>query len=125
MLDGILISLGAFYGVGATLTAVFLVFVFGPKFLRGLAMPRSKSAMDWLLLPLDALAKLFAGGIGVVIASAFWPLAIAFLFHDRAFKEKERAKVLEREYGDLLDQIHRDKEGSLVLPNDGLNADPE
>ena len=46
-------------------------------------------------------------------------------FHDRASQEETRAKILEEEYEDLLEEIHRDKDGSSVLPQDGLKADSE
>jgi hypothetical protein len=78
------------YAGGATMTALYLVYPYGPKLLRRLLSGRQRTRVDWVLLPLEVLVALLTGILAAGAAGALWPATVAYLLHERASQEKER-----------------------------------
>ena len=57
------------YAAGSSLTAVFLLWVYGPKLFRRFLWNLPKILPGWLMLPISTAASLFLGIVGLGFAT--------------------------------------------------------
>ena len=99
------------YGVVASLTAAFLLFVFGPKLARAVLreVPHLGLA-DWLMMPLVGLFVLFGAGFGLWAASFLWPVTAFFLVRHWLEKKDRKLQERDKEYESIMGEIRQFKE---------------
>ena len=97
------------YAVGASLTAVFLSFVYGPKLLRYFFRHLPKTVLEWLILPVTATVILFVATLGMGFATLLWPLTAGIILREYLHKRERALEAQTEEYEGLLDQIREDR----------------